>query len=454
MAVPPPPAVAPSAQLKSTQRFPWTAVGVFGAAGLFVYFAWLWLAEGEPVGAALVLGPVLVLCTVPLFIRANRTTPGFDLGGLLLVGLLLRFGFAYYRFTHAADALNYHQTGIHLSDAYRNFNFGVDALAPVPGTGGMNIVSGAVHSIVSDDFFASFLVMAWLSFLGCWLLYRAFVLSVGDGDTYRYARLILLWPSMAFWPSSLGKDGWMIFTIGVASYGAARVLKRMGGGYTLLGVGLLGASIVRPHLALLALFAFVIALVIGRRTSVRETVTPGFLAKLVGIGLIVVLGSVLVSRTERLLDIDDFSVESIDTVSSVVETRTTVGESAFSPANPRSPTGFPEAAVTVLFRPFPTEATGSEQLLTSIEGAALIVLTLVSFRRLLTIPRRLRAQPYLTYALVYMLLWILAFGVIANFGILVRQRTQMLPFYFVLLSVSAVVTKATKDRARRQVARQ
>ena len=45
------------------------------------------------------------------------------------------------------------------------------------------------------------------------------------------------------------------------------------------------------------------------------------------------------------------------------------------------------------------------------------------------------------FALAYVLLWILAFGIIANFGILARQRTQMYPFYFVLLSVAAVVTK-------------
>ena len=67
----------------------------------------------------------------------------------------------------------------------------------------------------------------------------------------------------------------------------------------------------------------------------------------------------------------------------------------------------------------------------------LAVLTLMSFPRLLSLPRRLRGQPYLTYALVYFLLWVLAFGVISNFGILARQRTQMYPFYFALLSVTA-----------------
>ena len=104
MAGPPRPAVAPAAPIKSAQRFPWSAVAIFVGVGLFVYFAWLWLAEAKPVGAAMLVAPFLLLITIPICIRANRTTPGFDLGGLLLLGLLMRFGFAYYRFTHAFDA--------------------------------------------------------------------------------------------------------------------------------------------------------------------------------------------------------------------------------------------------------------------------------------------------------------------------------------------------------------
>ncbi len=45
------------------------------------------------------------------------------------------------------------------------------------------------------------------------------------------------------------------------------------------------------------------------------------------------------------------------------------------------------------------------------------------------------------FSLAYVLMWILAFGVISNFGILARQRTQMYPFFFVLLSVAAVIPK-------------
>ncbi len=421
--------------------FSWTALGVFGGVTLFALYLWLWLVEARPVGAAMLLGPILVGITAPFLARANRRNPGFDLGGVLLCGLVLRFALVYYRFTHAVDAIGYRSEGSRLATYYRDFDFSAPTGGKVPGTGGMNSISGGVHVLVANDYFATFLVMAWLSFLGCWMLFRAFEMSVGDGDHARYAKLVMLLPSMCFWPSSLGKDAWMVFTIGVVALGAARVFQRSFGGYTLMGVGLFGASFVRPHLALLALVGFVAALMVGRRESVRETVTPSFIAKVVGLALVLVIGSVLVSRTQRLLDISDFSSASLDQASASVTERTSDGNATFAAPNPRSPFGFVEATVTVLFRPLPTEARGTDQLVTAFEGLFLAILTVTSFRRLRTLPRRLRAQPYVMLSLAYVLLWILAFGIIANFGILARQRTQMYPFYFVLLSVTAVVAK-------------
>ena len=218
-----------------------------------------------------------------------------------------------------------------------------------------------------------------------------------------------------------------------------------------MALGLFGASFVRPHLALLALVAFVTgADDRGDATTSGDTMTPSFLAKIVGLVLVLV-------HRERARQPDPAAprhrglqlVVDRDRDAPTSASKTAVGDSTFTPPNPRSPTGFVEATVTVLFRPFPIEARGSEQILTRGRGDdPHAILTATSFRRLLTIPRRLRAQPYVMFALAYVLLWILAFGVIANFGILARQRTQMLPFYFVLLSVAAVVAKTAPARRR------
>ena len=45
--------------------------------------------------------------------------------------------------------------------------------------------------------------------------------------------------------------------------------------------------------------------------------------------------------------------------------------------------------------------------------------------------------PYVAFALAYTAMFVLAFSAIGNFGLLTRQRTQVLPFVLVLLAVPA-----------------
>lgn len=448
---------APPARTKEPDRppgFPWTVVGALLLAFTLCRYAWLWVIDGQPVGAAFLIMPVLIMGTVPTMVRARRTERDFDLAGLLLVGLGLRFTFAHYRMTHAFDAVVYHKFGVLLADAYRNLDFSADPQQNVPGTGGLRIISGLVHVLVNDDYFASFLVMAWLGFWGCWFLYRAGVIAVPDLKRSRFALLMFCWPSLAFWPSSLGKDAWMLFTIGLASYGAARVFRRMTGGYTLLFGGMFLGSFVRPHLMLIAMLAFGVALVIGRRENLQSRLTPASVAKLAALVLVVAFATVLLSRTRDLVGNDDFSVSSVQSTLSEVGGNTEEGSSVFDAPDPLSPTGYPVALVTVLFRPFPTEASGLEQIVTAAEGVFLVVLSIMSYKGLLSVLRRIRSQPYVTYAALYVLLWAAVFGIISNFGILTRQRSQMLPFYFLLVCLPGLApSRRDDDRRARTTAR-
>jgi hypothetical protein len=56
-----------------------------------------------------------------------------------------------------------------------------------------------------------------------------------------------------------------------------------------------------------------------------------------------------------------------------------------------------------------------------------------SRRRLARVPRELLRRPYAAFALVYTFAFIYAFSSINNFGILVRERSQLLPVLFVVL---------------------
>jgi hypothetical protein len=419
--------------------FPWSFVALFAFLACIAMYAWLWIAGGKPVGWALLTIPVLVVLTVVRFTRAARRERQFDLGGLLAVGLLLRFAASYFRFDNAVDAHTYHTVGVRLADSFRELNFGADTGASVPGTGTMRYISGLVHVLSGSDEFGAFLIFSWFAFLGCYLLYRAFVMAVPDGDRYRYARLLFLWPSLLFWPSSIGKESVMLFGIGVAGLGAARLFTRRAGGYTLVLPGIALAYLVRPHVALVMLVALVAGLVIGRgHPRPTRGLTPASIAKAATIVVLLVAMSVVATRTANYLGIENLHPSSTDQAFDETRHNTGEGGSRFSPADAASPLGYPEAAVTILFRPFPFETHGSDQFVTSLEALGLLLLMLVSWRRLMSVPPRLRTQPYIALSLAFVLVFIFVFAVISNFGLLARERTMMLPFVFAVLSVGAL----------------
>jgi hypothetical protein len=196
----------------------------------------------------------------------------------------------------------------------------------------------------------------------------------------------------------------------------------------------------------MALLAFGVALLIGRRESTRPGVTPSSIAKIAGLVILIAIGGVLASRAADVLDVDDFSGSSINSALETNVGRTDEGGSTFTPANPQNPLGYVEAAFTILYRPLPIESSGAEQIATALEGLFLLGLTAASWRRLLSIVGRLRSEPYVTYAVVYLLMFFFAFGTMSNFGILARQRSQAIPFVFVLLSVYPAVRRSQPER--------
>ena len=70
----------------------------------------------------------------------------------------------------------------------------------------------------------------------------------------------------------------------------------------------------------------------------------------------------------------------------------------------------------------------------------------MSWRRIWGAATRLRRQPYITYAAAYLAMFCYAFAALANFGILARERVQVIPMFFVLLAVPPARRKAADDQ--------
>jgi hypothetical protein len=74
------------------------------------------------------------------------------------------------------------------------------------------------------------------------------------------------------------------------------------------------------------------------------------------------------------------------------------------------------------------------QLASSLENTFLVALLIVSWRRLASAFTAMRRHPYLLLVALYSLVWIILFASLGNLGILVRERTSLLPLLLVLVS--------------------
>lgn len=411
-------------------------IGLLGALALYLYGI---LGRGESLEGGLVLAGILTLAVFSLGRRAARDESTFDIANLLLLSFALHLVGAYFRFENAVDANVYFRVGSDLAGEFRAFNFTPDVGREIIGTGFLRYVAGLVEVVTFEDKFATFLLFSFGAFCGTYLAYRAFLTGLPDGDRYRYAKLVFLWPSMFFWPSSIGKEAWMITMLGLVALGAARLFTHRGGGLAILAVGTIGCAAVRPHVALIVVAAAFVAYLFRRETHGSTLRLAG---KILAIVLLVIAAALAAIQTTEFLDLENLGTGSVDQAFTETETQTTQGGSAFTPARVRTPLHYPAAGVTVLLRPFPWEVRNAEGLLSAVEGLVLLALVISSVPRYRRLPRTMRDFPYVVFSLAFVAVFVYAFSVVGNFGILARQRTQVLPFVFVLLALPAVRDKA------------
>ncbi|MFM7270449.1 MAG: hypothetical protein ACKO2C_02290 [Actinomycetes bacterium] len=353
--------------------------------------------------------------------------------GLKYLGCLLRILLTSVFYSGVADASEYDAWGRILAPHYRVLNFS-DDVGALSGTGFMRSLTGVVYALTGESKPGGYVIFGWLAFIGALLLWRAFRRTVPEGDSSRYAYLLFFLPSMIYWPSALGKDAWSLFCLGLISYGVARVMSRGWVlGLPIAGAGLVGVGLLRPHIALTAFIGMVLAAGVGRT---RSASLGAPLARIVVFGLLFVVGTVLLGRTSAFFGVASLNQETVAQTLEDAQGRTAEAGSNFTPVDVTSnPANFPLAVVTVLFRPFPFEVTNVQSVLSAGEGVFLIWLTWRSRRRLRNLWRQMRDAPYVAYSVGIVLSFTYAFSAFSNFGILARQRVQVLPFFLVLLCI-------------------
>jgi hypothetical protein len=433
----------------AVQALPQRRQQIIVASGLLVTAAVaagaVFAAQGSSYNTfgALLVAPIIFLVSLPLLARESSRERDQGLLFVLVLALILKLCAALARYYVAfdlyggqADAVDYHEHGVRLAEHFRvgSFETGLPSLSR---TNFIRFFTGIVYTIIGPSMIGGFLFFSWLGFLGLFFFYRAFRLAVPQGRTRAYATLLFFVPSLLFWPSSIGKEAWMMFALGLAAFGAGRALSgSIFSGFATAAAGLWLAAIVRPHVAGMMGLALATAVLIQRSRADLRQLAP--IVKGLSLVAVAAISVVLLIRTDRFLNESGFETDSgLTTVIDRTTERTGQGGSEFEPAAVDSPARLPLGIITTLFRPFIFEAHNQQSLLAAVEGSMLLLLTLVWISRISRAIRGSRGIPYAAFALAFVLLFSVGFSGVANFGILVRQRTQLLPIFLVLLTASA-----------------
>jgi hypothetical protein len=400
---------------------------------------------------AMFVAPVLIVVSLPVLARQARREGDRWLFILLVVALMVKLGGAIARhyvafdvYQGAADANSYDRIGTELAANFRAGNWSTD-LPNLSGTHFIEFITGIIYTVMGPTLLGGFLFFSWLGFWGLFLFYRAFVIAVPEGRRRTYARLLFFLPSLVFWPSSIGKESWMMFSLGITAFGAAHIMtSRTFKGLGIAALGLWLAALPRPHVAGLMALGIAIGYLFRKpRENLRELapVVKGLAMAVLGVVALIFLVKASAFLKDSGIDTDKGVTSALRDVSYT----TTSGESSFVPSVLESPFRAPVAVLTVLFRPFVFEAHNMQALAAALEGTFLLGLCLVRFRWGLAALRSVRRQPYVAFAAGYAGLFVLAFSSFANFGLLARERVQLFPLFVLLLSIPPKTRTADGD---------
>jgi len=364
-----------------------------------------------------------------------------------VVFTLIRYFFIVKIYGDQGDAGLYSSGGAIFMELFRqgDFTLSIPALARRgPETERIAALVGFIYMITGVSRYAASFVFSALCFSGQILMYRAFRRGVPEGDGRRYLVLVLFLPSLLFWPSSIGKEALMLFFIGVVCFGAAQLL---GSHITVTGVvtffaGTAGLFFIRPHMALIGVvsltFASAVSAVVGFSAEPdKKGSSRSFAIRMLTLVVLIAAAAVATTQLSKVLGDGSEGGDSLSGVLDRTKSMTAEGGSQFEPPAVTSPLDVPNAVITVLFRPFPWEASNAGGIIASAEGVLLAAFIVSGRRRLLGWAKTVGRRPYLVFAATFAFTFIVAFSYIGNFGILARQRTQMLPLALTLLALPA-----------------
>lgn len=409
-------------------------IAILGGAAVATIMVAVLIANGAS-GVAVIFFVILGGLLVSSIGRAMRTP--IDAAWLpkwVMIGFLAKLAGTFARYYMVAvfygygDSYRYYRIGLDIAEQWRDGRLPSLSGRGSLGTQVTEMVTGTLFAVITPDILGGFVAFAILAYLGQLLLYSAFRRHAAPNQLKPYLILIVLFPTYAFWPSSVGKDALVLLGIGAAAYFVSRSLEAFEFRW-LLGLGLaLGAvGLIRIHIAGLLVAAMVVTTLVAKRPPIDA---PGVPMR----RLLILLGgltaaAVVIAVAPDIFGVDLLSSQDRDGFTAEVAERTSEGTVAEG-GPVTSPLDVPGAFVHVLFRPLAFEASELQHYFAAAETTAILLLSIWKLPAVLRNLGRWRANPYLVFSTLYTIGFAIAFSAIRNLGIIARQRGQVLAFFF------------------------
>jgi hypothetical protein len=387
---------------------------------------------------------IALMVLVAALISRTRLDPKIKL--LVYLALALRAIGAVGREATSRDANVYLRWGRDYAEYFSRFDFSPlydETLWRGSSWLGTNFVGypvGFVISLLGPGRMSTFFVFALLGFLGVVAFAVAYRRAFPHASYAGYWAWVFLFPSLWFWPSSVGKEALVLLGIGVATLGFAGRGGRPSWPLTIVGLSLV--FVIRPQVAAVFIFAVTLAywLDFERWTHLKA---------LRGVAILLV-GTVGIWYTmDAALD-GEVGFDSVEAYIDGNAARNQGGGSSFEGVGAR-PSGVPVAMFNVLFRPFPWEAHNMAAAFSALE--IMLMWTVILFRRrqISVMLRNWRTDRMIRFALPFVLLYVITLGMnLSNLGLMARQRTLVLPLLFLLVEAGGALR--TRAQARPELA--
>lgn len=394
-----------------------------------------WIGYAAVVAAVFMLAAALASSRVPQWLKQ-----------LLLIALALRVVGSFLRhvvlfevYGGVGDAILYFDMGNLYAHRLADLDFGMFT-NPWEwehgrwwGTNFVYYVSGLVQLLIGPTMRGEFLAFALLSLVGLLALGLKAVRTTPRLDAGVYLLLLWCWPSLWFWPASLGKDAIVMMGLGIAVAGYLGNGKRIG--WLLLALGLALIFAIRPQVAAVVVMTFMIAQWLSFKegwTLPRVLQGAFLLVVAVGVGW----------WASRLIGIGGFDVEGVQNYLAYKAGASSVGGGDIGTVG-IGPLSVPLALVNVWFRPFLWEAHNPLVLVSGLEMVLLWGLFWRRRRHVMAALRQWRQSRLLRFSIPFVLLYSVLLGLsLANLSIISRQRIFIFPFLFALLAWEAPRTQA------------